>query len=407
MSKGFSTLVVIIILSALLLVGVATYSPPSEQFAGEVTGRMIGSICFQQPMCPPRCTENKASCSCICPPTPTTTNIPPAPSCLTGTATATIPVTYGNSKIYATSGSNNNWAVLRISSGGLSENIILKVGSSYNSKFGVSVKLISVAALQDGTVVGATMTVCSYSPPPTTTITTKPSTITPCISEGGSGAVVPNTPSCCPGLVSIGCDRPDASGYCPTHMCAGAFFCTKCGDGICGLGENKCNCPKDCELRCCPPCPTGAICAPCEPGLLPCPTTTTTTPCPVVIGTMNAINGFSYGNYIIYAITGATNSWANIVIKNVGGTTVASKIINQGSSYSFTSQNIGVTVFNVSALQDGTIIGVGIGVHSLVCQITTTCKNLCGDGVCQQIVCMGLDCPCPETSTSCPKDCAK
>lgn len=34
-----------------------------------------------------------------------------------------------------------------------------------------------------------------------------------------------------------------------------------------------------------------------------------------------------------------------------------------------------------------------------------SCKDLCGDGRCQQIVCMAIGCPCPESTTSCPKDC--
>ncbi len=38
---------------------------------------------------------------------------------------------------------------------------------------------------------------------------------------------------------------------------------------------------------------------------------------------------------------------------------------------------------------------------------TPTCKNLCGDGICQEIVCMAIGCPCVETETSCPRDCAK
>jgi len=33
------------------------------------------------------------------------------------------------------------------------------------------------------------------------------------------------------------------------------------------------------------------------------------------------------------------------------------------------------------------------------------CKDLCGDGVCQEIVCMAIGCPCPETPASCPADC--
>jgi len=33
------------------------------------------------------------------------------------------------------------------------------------------------------------------------------------------------------------------------------------------------------------------------------------------------------------------------------------------------------------------------------------CKNLCGDGICQEIVCMAIGCPCPETLASCLQDC--
>ncbi|MBU5575397.1 MAG: hypothetical protein QXF15_02065 [Candidatus Aenigmatarchaeota archaeon] len=38
-------------------------------------------------------------------------------------------------------------------------------------------------------------------------------------------------------------------------------------------------------------------------------------------------------------------------------------------------------------------------------EIPETCKNLCGDGICQEIVCMAIGCPCPETKESCPQDC--
>lgn len=33
------------------------------------------------------------------------------------------------------------------------------------------------------------------------------------------------------------------------------------------------------------------------------------------------------------------------------------------------------------------------------------CENLCGDGTCQEIVCMAIGCPCPETPTTCSEDC--
>lgn len=33
------------------------------------------------------------------------------------------------------------------------------------------------------------------------------------------------------------------------------------------------------------------------------------------------------------------------------------------------------------------------------------CKNLCGDGFCQEIVCFAIGCPCPESHLTCPQDC--
>lgn len=33
------------------------------------------------------------------------------------------------------------------------------------------------------------------------------------------------------------------------------------------------------------------------------------------------------------------------------------------------------------------------------------CENKCGDGECQEIVCMAIGCPCAETAESCPEDC--
>lgn len=34
------------------------------------------------------------------------------------------------------------------------------------------------------------------------------------------------------------------------------------------------------------------------------------------------------------------------------------------------------------------------------------CRNLCGNGSCEEIVCMGTGCPCAETPQSCPQDCS-
>jgi hypothetical protein len=34
-----------------------------------------------------------------------------------------------------------------------------------------------------------------------------------------------------------------------------------------------------------------------------------------------------------------------------------------------------------------------------------SCKDTCGNGTCEEIVCMALGCPCPETPATCPQDC--
>lgn len=35
------------------------------------------------------------------------------------------------------------------------------------------------------------------------------------------------------------------------------------------------------------------------------------------------------------------------------------------------------------------------------------CKDLCGDGTCEEVVCEAVGCPCAETPESCPEDCTK
>ncbi len=37
--------------------------------------------------------------------------------------------------------------------------------------------------------------------------------------------------------------------------------------------------------------------------------------------------------------------------------------------------------------------------------IEEICEDKCGDGICNEIVCMGAGCPCPETKETCPNDC--
>lgn len=74
---------------------------------------------------------------------------------------------------------------------------------------------------------------------------------TTCISEGNTGISF-NGDKCCAGLTSIANSWEiiaNSSGNQSTRCIApndGSFVCTKCGDGICGAGENNCNCSQDC-----------------------------------------------------------------------------------------------------------------------------------------------------------------
>jgi len=102
-----------------------------------------------------------------------------------------------------------------------------------------------------------------------------------CIPEGESGAVYPDTPPCCEGLTSIGCQTPGGNGECIS--CVGAFYCTYCGDGECKEPENACNCPADCTNV--EPCvEEGESAMPpynCCPGLVPVSDCEPGEPCPI------------------------------------------------------------------------------------------------------------------------------
>ncbi len=66
-----------------------------------------------------------------------------------------------------------------------------------------------------------------------------------CVGEGGSIPVIPNGPKCCAGLTPISPSVSSGTGECAIMV--GAQVCTQCGDGICGAGENTCNCAEDCK----------------------------------------------------------------------------------------------------------------------------------------------------------------
>ncbi|MFO0549162.1 MAG: hypothetical protein U0271_12295 [Polyangiaceae bacterium] len=53
---------------------------------------------------------------------------------------------------------------------------------------------------------------------------------------------------CCGALVRIDSSAPSSDGStCEPTAPPSVLVCAACGDGACGLGENACNCPDDCQ----------------------------------------------------------------------------------------------------------------------------------------------------------------
>ena len=105
-------------------------------------------------------------------------------------------------------------------------------------------------------------------------------------------------------------------------------------------------------------------------------------------GTVNSTNPLVYRAnpsgtityYSIYADLGSTNNLARIIVKDSSGSTLATQIINQGDSFDFTTQGITVEIINVTALQDGTVVGINlvVGPIGVVCYYQTTTTTTIG-----------------------------
>jgi hypothetical protein len=85
-------------------------------------------------------------------------------TCSSGTATATVPVIFRNYKVYATLGSADSWAkiVIKNYKGSTLDTLIInqrETKYSYVAKLFITVN--KVYALQDGTIVGVNLKVCS------------------------------------------------------------------------------------------------------------------------------------------------------------------------------------------------------------------------------------------------------
>ncbi len=70
------------------------------------------------------------------------------------------------------------------------------------------------------------------------------------LKEGGIVSAFTDQFPCCSGLTKTGAESAYYSSNgneCIEMPTPRDLVCTNCGNGVCGLGENKCNCPADCK----------------------------------------------------------------------------------------------------------------------------------------------------------------
>jgi hypothetical protein len=69
-----------------------------------------------------------------------------------------------------------------------------------------------------------------------------------CVPEGAAFIDYENSPACCAGLELISLDKSIGPNCIAATGGKGnnSGFCTNCGNGVCELNENSCNCPADC-----------------------------------------------------------------------------------------------------------------------------------------------------------------
>jgi len=65
---------------------------------------------------------------------------------------------------------------------------------------------------------------------------------------------------------------------------------------------------------------------------------------------------------------------------------------------------LGILIFLVACTPQRPIV-IQPGPPPIIPPEEPTCKDLCGDGICQEFVCMAIGCPCAESPASCPQDC--
>jgi len=68
-----------------------------------------------------------------------------------------------------------------------------------------------------------------------------------CRGEGQDREAKDLSRPCCQGLTAISSVQPLTDGSCGYSAPPSVQICTRCGDHVCGMGENRCNCAQDCH----------------------------------------------------------------------------------------------------------------------------------------------------------------
>ncbi len=93
---------------------------------------------------------------------------------------------------------------------------------------------------------GCVAGMCQWTPDTQEAQNTSANDAMQCYGEGESfNSITAGNITCCTGLMAVS-DSISTNGSCANPKCP-CYVCTNCGDGNCGMGENECNCPADCN----------------------------------------------------------------------------------------------------------------------------------------------------------------
>ncbi len=256
---------------------------------------------------------------------------------ITGTATPTNPVIFGDYRLYSDIGNNNAWAqvIIKNSVGTVLEKLIINQGETKTSAASnLNVKVIAVRALADGTIIGTDLYITVATP----LITGTANATNPVIFEGykiyatqgsnnvWSKIVVKNSADVI--LDTLIINEGETIASVQSGLSIKVIDVRALADGT-TVGV-------DLYVT------------------------------QIITGTADAVNPVIFGNYKLYATLGSNNIWAKIVVKNSANDIIDSLTINNGETRTSSVSGLDIKVVNVRALSDGTIVAVDLYIKEAI-----------------------------------------